>query len=266
MSDQTNAANSSSSADLPPDEARTTHFGAETIPFSEKPGRVQDVFENVAARYDLMNDVMSARVHRLWKDALVDWLAPRRRSSHLDLAGGTGDIAMRILSRVGGDMDMTICDFTEGMLREGIRRAEERGVQAPINWVCGDAMALPFADNSFDSATIAFGIRNVADPQVALHEIFRVLKTGGRFICLEFSRVNNALLSAAYDAYSEHVIPRMGQVVANDADSYRYLVESIRRFPDQERFAEMMREAGFKRVSYRNLTAGVAALHSGWRY
>ncbi|MCI4663735.1 MAG: bifunctional demethylmenaquinone methyltransferase/2-methoxy-6-polyprenyl-1,4-benzoquinol methylase UbiE [Neomegalonema sp.] len=245
---------------------KTTHFGAETIAFSEKPGRVRDVFEKVAARYDLMNDVMSARVHRLWKDALVDWLAPRRGARHLDLAGGTGDIAMRILRRVGGDMNMVVCDFTEGMLREGVRRAEKRGVQAPVQWVCGDAMALPFADQSFDSATIAFGIRNVADPQKALHEIFRVLKTGGRFICLEFSRVRNPLLAAAYDVYSDHVIPRMGQVVANDPDSYRYLVESIRRFPDQEKFEQMMRIAGFNRVAHRNLSAGVAALHSGWRF
>lgn len=247
-------------------EARMTHFGAETVAFDEKPGKVRDVFENVAARYDLMNDVMSARVHRLWKDALVDWLAPRRGGRHLDLAGGTGDIAMRILGRVGGDMRMTVCDFTEGMLREGMRRAVERGVQAPVDWICGDAMALPFADKSFDSATIAFGIRNVADPAQALREIHRVLKTGGRFICLEFSRVRNPLLAAAYDVYSDRVIPQMGKLVAKDEASYRYLVESIRRFPDQERFEEMMREAGFKRVAHRNLSAGVAALHSGWRY
>lgn len=247
-------------------EERMTHFGSQTVRLDEKPGRVQDVFESVAARYDVMNDLMSARVHRLWKDALVDWLAPRRGGRHLDLAGGTGDIALRILRRVGGDMDMTVCDFTEGMLREGRRRFEERSVQAPVHWVCGDAMALPFEDKSFDSATIAFGIRNVAEPEKALREIRRVLKTGGRFICLEFSRVRNPLLAAAYDVYSDAVIPRMGQIVAKDADSYRYLVESIRRFPDQERFAEMMREAGFRRVTHRDLTFGVAALHSGWRW
>ncbi len=245
--------------------ARTTHFGAETVPLDEKPGRVRDVFESVASRYDVMNDVMSARIHRLWKDALVDWLAPRRRTRHLDLAGGTGDVAMRILRRVGGDMNMTICDFSEGMLREGMRRAAERGVQAPVDWVCGDAMALPFAEKTFDSATIAFGVRNVAEPEQALREIRRVLRTGGRFVCLEFSRVRNPLLASIYDAYSDNVIPRMGQIVAKDAASYRYLVESIRRFPDQERFAEMMREAGFRRVAWRNLSAGVAALHSGWR-
>lgn len=242
-----------------------THFGFERIPAAEKPGRVQGVFSNVAAKYDIMNDLMSARVHRLWKEALIDWLAPRAGQHLLDLAGGTGDIAFRYLARTGGAADVTICDFTHAMLVEGRRRAAERNIQAPIQWVCGDAMALPFEDKSFDLATIAFGIRNVTDPQKALGEIYRVLKPGGRFICLEFSKVRNSALRAAYDAYSFNVIPRIGQVVAQDRESYQYLVESIRQFPDQETFAGMMEKAGFRRVSVRDLTNGVAALHSGWR-
>lgn len=242
-----------------------THFGFERIPASEKPGRVQGVFSNVAARYDVMNDLMSAGVHRLWKEAMIDWLAPRAGQSLLDLAGGTGDIAFRTLSRTGGGAAVTVCDFTAAMLQEGRRRAAERNIQAPIQWVCGDAMALPFVDRSFDLATIAFGIRNVTDPQKALHEIHRVLKPGGRFICLEFSRVRNDALRAVYDAYSFNVIPRIGQVVAQDRDSYQYLVESIRQFPDQERFAGMLETAGFRRVAVRDLTNGVAAMHSGWR-
>ncbi len=245
--------------------ADETHFGFESIPASEKPGRVQGVFSNVAARYDVMNDLMSAGVHRLWKEALIDWLAPRAGQHLLDLAGGTGDIAFRYLARTGGAADVTICDFTHAMLQEGRRRAVERNIQAPIQWVCGDAMALPFEDKTFDLATIAFGIRNVTDPQQALQEIYRVLKPGGRFICLEFSRVRNNALRAFYDSYSFNVIPRIGQVVAQDRDSYQYLVESIRQFPDQERFASMMETAGFRRVSVRDLTNGVAALHSGWR-
>ncbi len=245
--------------------AGETHFGFESIPASEKPGRVQGVFSNVAARYDVMNDLMSAGVHRLWKEALIDWLAPRAGQHLLDLAGGTGDIAFRYLARTGGAADVTICDFTHAMLQEGRRRAVERNIQAPIQWVCGDAMALPFEDKTFDLATIAFGIRNVTDPQQALQEIYRVLKPGGRFICLEFSRVRNNALRAFYDSYSFNVIPRIGQVVAQDRDSYQYLVESIRQFPDQERFAAMMEKAGFRRVSVRDLTNGVAALHSGWR-
>lgn len=248
-----------------PGAAEETHFGFERIAADEKPARVQGVFRNVAARYDVMNDLMSAGVHRLWKEALIDWLAPRAGQAMLDLAGGTGDIAFRALARSGGGVDVTICDFTPEMLAEGRRRAEERNIQAPIKWVCGDAMQLPFPDRSFDLATIAFGIRNVTDPQKALHEIYRVLRPGGRFICLEFSRVRNGALREIYDAYSFNVIPRIGQVVAKDRDSYQYLVESIRQFPDQERFAAMLKTAGFRRVAVRDLTNGVAAMHSGWR-
>ncbi len=251
------------SADAAPGDR--THFGYRDVDVAEKPALVRDVFASVAARYDLMNDLMSARIHRLWKEALLDWLAPRPGDRFLDLAGGTGDVTFRFLRRVRGEATATVCDLTPEMLAEGRRRADEEGVGAPIFWVGGDAMALPFADKTFDKATIAFGIRNVAEPAKALREIRRVLKPGGRFVCLEFSRVQPELLRRAYDLYSFQVIPRIGEIVANDRDSYQYLVESIRKFPDQETFADIMRVAGFDRVAYRNLTAGVAALHSGWR-
>lgn len=247
------------------DGARTTHFGDREVAWGEKSDLVRGVFSNVASRYDLMNDLMSARVHRLWKDSMIDWLAPRRGAALLDIAGGTGDIAFRYLRRVAGVGDVTVCDLTEEMLLEGRRRAERIGVQAPIAWVCGDAMRLPFADRSFDYVAFAFGIRNVTSPQAALVEAFRVLKPGGRFICLEFSRVRTPVFDELYRFYSDNVIPQLGRIVASDADSYRYLVESIRRFPDQESFAAMLEAAGFKRVAWRNLTQGVAALHSGWR-
>lgn len=245
------------------DTPRETHFGFETIPEEEKAGRVHGVFSSVAARYDLMNDLMSGGVHRLWKDAMIDWLAPRPGIVALDVAGGTGDIAFR-LRRRQPNSHVTVCDLTEAMLGEGARRAEERGVDG-IDWICGDAMKLPFPDRSFDSYTIAFGIRNVTRVEEALSEAYRVLRPGGRFLCLEFSRVPVPGLRALYDAYSFNLIPAMGKAVTGDRDSYQYLVESIRRFPDQETFAEMIRAAGFGRVAYRNMTMGVVALHSGWR-
>ncbi|MEO1329531.1 MAG: bifunctional demethylmenaquinone methyltransferase/2-methoxy-6-polyprenyl-1,4-benzoquinol methylase UbiE [Pseudomonadota bacterium] len=249
-----------------PDETgRTTHFGERTVPEGEKEGLVRGVFSSVAARYDLMNDLMSARVHRLWKDAMIDWLAPRPHTRLLDVAGGTGDISFRYLRRVGGMGRPTVCDLTEEMVLEGRRRAEERGLQAPIDWTVGDAMALPFADRTFDYVSIAFGIRNVTRPEQALAEAWRVLRPGGRFLCLEFSKVRVPIMDEIYRVYSDAVIPRMGEIVARDRESYQYLVESIRRFPDQETFAQMLREAGFRQVAVRNLTGGVAALHSGWR-
>ena len=243
----------------------TTHFGYREVPEDEKAGLVRGVFSSVAARYDLMNDLMSGGLHRLWKDAVLDWMAPRPGMKLLDVAGGTGDVSFRFLKRLKGAGHATVCDLTAEMLTEGRRRADAQGYAEQLDWVVGDAMALPFPDRSFDAYTIAFGIRNVTQPQKALEEAYRVLKPGGRLMVLEFSRVTDAMLERAYDAYSFNVIPRMGQAVTGDRDSYQYLVESIRRFPDQETFLEMVRAAGFRRAAYRNLTMGVAAIHSGWR-
>jgi len=245
-------------------DERTTHFGYSEIPESSKAGRVHGVFTSVAGKYDLMNDVMSAGVHRLWKDAMMDWLAPRDGQRLLDVAGGTGDIAFRFLKRAPG-ASAVVLDMTEQMLTEGRKRAEAESLAERLDWVVGDAMALPSQDNLFDRYTISFGIRNVTRVADALAEAYRVLKPGGRMMVLEFSHLPNDGLQRLYDLYSFNVIPRMGQVIAGDRDSYQYLVESIRRFPDQEQFAEMIREAGFENVSYRNMTMGVAALHSGWK-
>ncbi|MEM9009711.1 MAG: bifunctional demethylmenaquinone methyltransferase/2-methoxy-6-polyprenyl-1,4-benzoquinol methylase UbiE [Pseudomonadota bacterium] len=241
----------------------TTHFGEEEIPRGEKAGRVQGVFRSVASRYDLMNDLMSAGVHRLWKDAAMDWLAPRPHQHLLDVAGGTGDIAFRFLRRGGGRA--TVVDMTVDMLAAGRARPEAEGLAERMEWIAGDAMALPFPEGVFDAYTIAFGIRNVTDIEAALAEAFRVLRPGGRFLCLEFSRIPNDLLQWAYDRYSYTAIPALGEAVTGDRASYQYLVESIRRFPDQERFAAMIRGAGFEQVKYRNLSFGIAALHSGWK-
>lgn len=243
---------------------KTTHFGAETIPEDEKAGRVHGVFTSVASKYDIMNDVMSGGVHRLWKEAMMDWLAPRAGQRLLDVAGGTGDVAFRFLARAPG-ATATVFDMTQGMLDEGRKRAEAEQMADRLDWVCGDAMALPFADASFDVYTISFGIRNVTRPQEALSEAFRVLRPGGRLMVLEFSQIPNEGLQWAYDRYSFNVIPAMGKMITGDRDSYQYLVESIRQFPDQETFAGMIRDAGFDQVKYRNLTMGVAALHSGWK-
>jgi demethylmenaquinone methyltransferase/2-methoxy-6-polyprenyl-1,4-benzoquinol methylase len=211
-----------------------------------------------------MNDAMSLGIHRVWKDAMMDWLAPRPGQRLLDVAGGTGDIAFRFLARAGHG-HATVLDLTEAMLVEGRQRAEAGAMADSLDWVVGDAMALPFADNSFDVYTISFGIRNVTRPQEALDEAFRVLRPGGRLMVLEFSQIPNDLMQKVYDLYSFNIIPRLGQVIANDRDSYQYLVESIRRFPDQETFLGMVREAGFGQAKYRNLSMGIAALHSGWK-
>ena len=245
-------------------DTRTTHFGFKTVEEDQKAGMVHGVFTRVANRYDIMNDVMSAGIHRLWKDAMMDWLAPRPGQKLLDVAGGTGDVSFRFLKRAPGAA-ATVLDMTESMLVEGRKRAEAESLAEQLSWVAGDAMALPFQDNTFDVYTISFGIRNVTRIQDALSEAYRVLKPGGRLMVLEFSQLPNPALQWAYDRYSFNVIPAMGQIVAGDRDSYQYLVESIRRFPDQETFAGMIRAAGFEQVKYRNLTMGVAALHSGWK-
>ena len=243
---------------------KTTHFGFETVREAEKAGRVQGVFNSVASKYDVMNDVMSMGIHRVWKDAMMDWLAPRAGQRLLDVAGGTGDISFRFLKRAGHG-HATVLDLTEPMLVEGRQRAEADQMSDSLNWVVGDAMALPFEDNTFDVYTISFGIRNVTRPQEALNEAYRVLKPGGRLMVLEFSQLPNDGLQKLYDLYSFNVIPRMGKLIANDYDSYQYLVESIRKFPDQETFLGMVRAAGFENAKYRNLSMGIAALHSGWK-
>ena len=242
----------------------TTHFGFTDIPESEKAGRVQGVFGSVASKYDIMNDVMSVGIHRVWKDAMMDWLAPRAGTKLLDVAGGTGDISFRYLARAG-HAHATVLDLTEPMLVEGRKRAEASAMADSLDWVVGDAMALPFAANTFDVYTISFGIRNVTRPQEALNEAYRVLKPGGRLMVLEFNQIPNAMMQKAYDLYSFNIIPRMGQLIANDHDSYQYLVESIRKFPDQDTFLGMVKKAGFEQASYRNLSIGIACLHSGWK-
>jgi len=249
---------------LPDDPRAQTHFGFETIPAADKTGRVRGVFASVASRYDLMNDLMSGGLHRLWKDAMVDWLAPRAGMRLLDVAGGTGDVAFRVLARARGS-HATVLDLTGPMLAEGRARGQAKALGDRVDWVVGDAMALPFPDASFDAYTISFGIRNVTDPAQALREAFRVLRRGGRLMVLEFSKVSPPLLERAYDAYSFEVIPRMGGAVTGDRASYQYLVESIRRFPDQETFLGMIRDAGFANAAFRNLTLGVACLHSAWK-
>lgn len=242
----------------------TTHFGFQNIPEGEKAGRVRGVFGSVASKYDVMNDAMSLGIHRLWKDAMMDWIAPRPGTRLLDVAGGTGDIAFRYLARAGS-AQATVLDLTEPMLTEGRKRAEALRLADSLDWVVGDAMALPFAANTFDVYTISFGIRNVTRPAEALAEAFRVLKPGGRLMVLEFSQIPNDLLQQAYDLYSFNIIPRLGQMIAGDRDSYQYLVESIRKFPDQDTFLGMVRAAGFEQAAYRNLSLGIACLHSGWK-
>lgn len=243
---------------------KTTHFGFQSVPEADKADMVHGVFSRVASKYDVMNDLMSVGIHRIWKAAMMDWLAPRPGQRLLDVAGGTGDVAFRFLGRAPG-ATAVVCDLTELMLVEGRKRAEAEKMADRLDWVVGDAMALPFPDQSFDTYTISFGIRNVTRIADALAEAYRVLRPGGRLMVLEFSQIPNDLMQKAYDLYSFNVIPVMGQIVVGDRDSYQYLVESIRKFPEQEAFAVMIRDAGFGQVKYRNLSMGIAALHSGWK-
>ncbi len=256
-------------AAAPEAQEERTSFGFREVKTADKQRLVDDVFDAVAGRYDLMNDLMSGGVHRLWKDAFVTWLAPPRRSSVpfrvLDMAGGTGDIAFRIAGRSESAL-VTVSDINGEMLAVGRSRAEGRPYADRLTFVEANAEELaPFADDSFDAVTIAFGIRNVPRIQKALEQAYRVLKPGGRFMCLEFSACDVAGLDRLYDLFSFKVIPAIGDMVVGDGEPYRYLVESIRRFPNQARFAAMIEDAGFARVSVRNLTGGIAAMHSGWK-
>jgi demethylmenaquinone methyltransferase/2-methoxy-6-polyprenyl-1,4-benzoquinol methylase len=243
-----------------------THFGNREVPLQDKQGLVDDVFHSVARRYDLMNDLMSGGLHRAWKDALVTAVNPPRSDAPftlLDLAGGTGDIAFRVAQTGGAGVRITVCDINEEMLAVGRERAAERGFG--IAFEQGNAEELPYPDRSFDCVTIAFGIRNVPRIDAALKGAHRVLKIGGHFLCLEFSSVDLPGLDRLYELYSFNVIPRVGQAVTGDRDAYQYLVESIRKFPRPDVFADMMRKAGFKRVAFKQMTGGVVALHSGWK-
>ncbi|XP_013800321.2 2-methoxy-6-polyprenyl-1,4-benzoquinol methylase, mitochondrial [Apteryx mantelli] len=279
--------------------AKETHFGFQTVSEEEKGEKVYQVFENVAKKYDLMNDSMSLGIHRLWKDILMHKMNPSPGTLLLDVAGGTGDIAFRFINYVRsirerqlqrklkhhqnlswqeiadsyqeeavkplGDSQVVVCDINKEMLKVGRQKAQHLGYSEGLSWVVGNAEELPFDDNKFDVYTIAFGIRNVTHIDLALQEAYRVLKPGGRFLCLEFSQVNNPLLSRLYDLYSFQIIPVLGEIIAGDWKSYQYLVESIRRFPPQEEFKAMIEDAGFLKVDYQNLTSGIVAIHSGFK-
>ena len=241
--------------------AETASFGYEDIRAEDKVARVGAIFSNVAKRYDVMNDAMSGGMHRLWKDRFVARVRPQPGEAILDMAGGTGDIAFRMAKY---DVDVTVSDINQDMLNVGMERAEKRGMTG-LNWSCQNAETLDFGDRRFDAYTIAFGIRNVTHIDRALAEAHRVLKFGGRFFCLEFSTTQWPGFAQVYDAYSHHVVPQIGKIVANDADSYRYLIESIRRFPPMPTFAAMIREAGFVRVKVEPILGGLVAIHSGWK-
>lgn len=247
---------------MPSKSGKTTHFGYQTVAASEKAARVRGVFDSVAGNYDLMNDLMSGGVHRLWKRFTVSKAAVRAGQKVLDLAGGTGDLALEFARQVGDTGHVVLADINAAMLRQGRERMLNKGVVGNLSIAQVDAETLPFASNTFDLVTIAFGLRNVTNKQDALASMFRVLKPGGRLLVLEFSKPND-LLKPAYDMFSFSVLPLLGKMVANDADSYRYLAESIRMHPDQETLKDMLSQAGFERCDYDNLTGGIAALHSG---
>jgi demethylmenaquinone methyltransferase / 2-methoxy-6-polyprenyl-1,4-benzoquinol methylase len=250
------------------EDKETAAFGFRKVAAETRQGLVNEVFSTVAARYDLMNDLMSGGLHRLWKDDLITWLNPprsKRAFELIDVAAGTGDIALRALRDGGPGCRATLCDINPAMLEVGKDRLRQAGFAAQASFALSNAEALPFAQQRFDAFTIAFGIRNVTRIDKALSEAHRVLKRGGRFLCLEFSCCEVPILDRLYDFHSFEVIPRLGALAAGAAEPYRYLVESIRAFPDQRRFAGMIGQAGFQRVTFRNLTGGIAAIHSGWR-
>jgi demethylmenaquinone methyltransferase / 2-methoxy-6-polyprenyl-1,4-benzoquinol methylase len=251
-----------------PRGSEQTHFGYETVPLDDKQGRVDHVFHSVARRYDLMNDLMSGGLHRAWKDALVTAVNPPKNAREfrvLDLAGGTGDVAFRIAQAGGTGTRIIVCDINPDMLDVGHGRARERGLDQSVTFEQGNAEKLAYPDRSFDCVTIAFGIRNVPRVGQALEEAHRVLKIGGRFLCLDFSSVDVPGLDALYELYSFQIIPRVGEAVTGDREAYQYLIESIRKFPKPKAFARMIEAAGFRRVSFSPMTGGVVALHSGWR-
>lgn len=244
-------------------DKETTHFGFQEVPKSEKAARVADVFHSVAARYDVMNDLMSGGIHRLWKRFTIELSGARRGHTILDIAGGTGDLAAKFSRIVGPEGRVVLADINASMLAVGRDKLIDKGLCDNIDYVQADAQYLPFPDNSFDCITIAFGLRNVTDKDLALRSMLRVLKPGGRLLVLEFSKPQSPLLSKVYDGYSFNVLPRLGKLITDDADSYQYLAESIRMHPDQETLRDMMYTAGFKQCEYHNMTGGIVALHKG---
>lgn len=257
-----------STDDYPPhkhghSDTDTASFGFKDVDKTQKPAMIQGVFESVAHKYDIMNDVMSAGIHRLWKNTFINMLKPHAEMVALDVAGGTGDIAFRFLEQ--GGKSVTVCDLTEGMVKVGRMRALDKGILKNIHWTVGDALNLPIKHNSMDAYTIAFGLRNVTEIETALKQAYGVLKPGGRFMCLEFSHISVPVLDTLYDMYSFNILPKLGEFIAGDAESYQYLVESIRRFPEQQALIDMMHTVGFEHCQYTNLTGGIAAIHSGWK-
>ncbi len=241
----------------------TIDFGFRTVQRAEKAGLVRGVFDSVAKRYDLMNDLMSGGVHRLWKSALIDWMAPQPYQKLVDFAGGTGDVSLRFLRAGGGSACIT--DINYAMLTAGRKRRELQRLSSQLDWCVANAECMPFRDNYCDFVTFAFGLRNVTNRQAALNEAYRILKPGGRFLCLEFSHIENKVLAQLYDHWSFNALPMMGQIVAGDSESYRYLAESIRQFPKKEILADMFVVAGFAQIRIRSLSAGIACIHSGWK-
>ena len=246
------------------------NFGFQKVNASEKEGLVRNVFNSVNNNYDIMNDLMSFGTHRIWKNIMVEWLAPRPSWKIIDVAGGTGDIALKVLHHMKNysnlDGIINVCDINESMINNGRNKAINQGVLNEIKWTVGNAQNLPFSDMGFDAYTIAFGLRNVTNLQLALQEASRVLKPGGRFMCLEFSKLTSPMLNKFYDFYSFSVLPNLGKIITGDKNAYKYLVESIRLFPDQNEVCNLMEQNGFKNIKYRNLSNGIVAIHSGWKY